>query len=372
VDSSPEAKAANAAYFAEQGITHEVADDAAIGEATPPVEATKPTEPIAPGTEGSEAEETVVDAETAADWESAQTDVKRKGKYARERQKNREIKAAKEQAESKAQQLERELAELKAKLEGGEHKPEDGKPGSTAPAPVAGQPAAAPDANAAPKFEEPEPIKPKYEDFANEDDQLLAFQEARDQYNRDVASWDRRRERFEEKAAADQARQVEQAKNSHEERMAKLNIAVAEIRTKHADFDAVVQDGRVFSQALSGVSTVVPGGLEAAYQLAKDPVKLKEFNNLTAETQILNGKPVPTQRAWDLALYLLGQVGVPLTPPSSSAPAGSPPAASPSSSQPREERPAPAPARGRSAETQRREDLLGDARRDQLAAELAR
>jgi len=43
VDNSPEAKAANKAYFEGQGVTHEVVDDAAAGEGNPPVETVKPT-----------------------------------------------------------------------------------------------------------------------------------------------------------------------------------------------------------------------------------------------------------------------------------------------------------------------------------------
>jgi len=356
VDSSPEAKAANAAYFAEQGITHEVADEAGKG-AAPTEETPKPAETAAPKPGEGEPADTVVDAETAADWESAQTDVKRKSRYAKERQEKRELK-------EKTQAQERELAELRAKLAAAAAV--ETKPGDTAP--PAGQPAA--DANAQ-TFTEPEPVEPKYEDFATEDDQLLAYQRALAKHGREWSRWDRRREKFEDTVAAQQSQKVEQAKKTHEERLAQLNQRVAEMRVTHPDFDDVLKNGTVLSMALSGVSTAVPGGLEAAYQLAKDPVKLKQFNELTAETQILDGKPVPTQKAWDLALYLLGQVGVPVTAPASPAPAGTPPAASPSSSsQPREEHPAIPPARGRASAEPRREDLSGDARRDRLAAAL--
>jgi hypothetical protein len=365
VDNSPEAKAANKAYFDAQGITHEVVDDAAAGDgAKPPAGETKPSETAAP-IPGSEPEDTVVDAETAADWESAKTDVKRQSRYAKERQEKRELKAANEK-------MARELAELKAKQNApaGEPKPDEPKPGSTAPAPAGDKPAAAADANAAPTFTEAEPAEPKYEDFANEDDQFAAYQTAVTKHSKEWNRWDRRREKFEEQAAADKVRSTEQAQTAQNARITQLQADLAEIRKELPDFDEVVKNGNVFTMALSGVSTSVPGGLKAAYQLAKDPVKLKDFNDRTSETQIVNGKPVPTQRAWDLALYLLGQVGVPLTPTPSSAPAGSPPAANTPSSQPREERAAPAPARGRASEEPRREDLAGDARRDRLAKEL--
>ncbi len=360
VDSSPEAKAANAAYFAEQGAAHEVKDGAAKGSGTPTEEAAKPAETAAPAT-GSEPADTVVDAETAADWDSAQTDAKRRSRYAKKRQEHKEL-------QEKTQVQERELAELRAKLAA--PATDQPKPGDTA-SPAAGAPAAT-DATAGEKFSEPEPAEPKYEDFANEDDQLLAYQKALAKHGRDWGRWDRRRDKFEETQAAKQSQQSEEARKAQETRLAQLNERIAEIRKLHPDFDDVLKNGTVLSMALSGVSTSVPGGLERAYLLAKDPVKLKQFNELTTETQMLNGKPIPTQKAWDLALYLLGQVEVPTAAETKSpAPAGTPPAASPSSSsQPREEQPAITPARGRASAEPRREDLSGDARRDQLAAEL--
>jgi hypothetical protein len=361
VDSSPEAKAANAAYFAEQGITHEV-KDSETGDAKPTEETTKPPATAAPAT-GSEPEETAVDAETAADWDSAQTDGKRKSRYAKKRQEARELKVKAEQLETKTQAQERELAELRAKLNQptGETKPGE------APA---GQPAAS--ATAEQKFTEPEPAEPKYEDFAAEDDQLLAYQKALAKHSREWSRWDRRREKFEETAQAEQTRKTEQVKTAREQRLAQLADRLTEVRKELPDFDAVMGDGAALSRALSAASTVVPGGLKAAYLLVKDPVKLKQFNEQTADTQKVNGQDVPTQGAYDLALYLLGQAAG-IAPAQSPAPAGTPPAASPSSSsQPREEQPAPAPARGRASAEPRREDLSGDARRDRLAAELGR
>lgn len=368
VDNSPEAKAANAAYFAGQGIESKVEDSAVAGQPeTPP--ATDKTPPAAaapvetkPG-EG-EVEEGQVDTETAADWESAQTDGKRKSRYAKKRQEARELKAANEK-------LERELAELKAKQT---PPATETKPGDKAP-PAAGTEAtppaaAAPDATAA-TFTEPEPVEPKYEDFANEDDQLLAWQKAVSKHTKEWSRWDRRRENFETQQAAAQTRRTEEAKTAREQRLAKLNENLTEIRTKHPDFDQVLQQGNILTAALSGASTVVPGGLEAAYLLAKDPDKLKQFNEQTSETQVVNGQKVPTQAAWDRALFLLGQITGSAAP--APAPAGSPPAASPSSSsQPREEPAAPRAARGRASDEPRREDLSGDERRDRLARELAR
>jgi hypothetical protein len=371
VDNSPETKAANKAYFDEQGVESNV-EDSGAGEPNPPVTSAPAPAAAAPAEakpgEG-EAEEAVVDTETAADWESAQTDGKRKSRYAKKRQEARELKVANTELETKAQRLERENAELKAKLDGkpaGEPKPSD-----TAP-PAAGSPpaAAAPEANAAEKFTEAEPVEPKYEDFAAAEDQLLEYQKALAKHGREWSRWDRRREKFEDSVAAKATEKANQAKTAREQRLAKLNESLAEIRTKHTDFDEVVKLGNVFTKALSGASTVVPGGLEAAYQLAKDPVKLKQFNELTAETTVVNGETVPTQRAWDLALYLLGQASS-SPAPAASAPAGSPPAAIPSSSsQPREEPAAPRAARGRASDEPPRTDLSGDARRDRLAKEL--
>lgn len=372
VDNSPEAKAANAAYFAEQGVESNVEDSAAAGAAAnPPVDDKAPPAAAAPETKPGEgeAEEGQVDTETAADWDSAQTDGRRKSRYAKKRQEARELKVANEK-------LERELAELKAK----QTPAPETKPGDTAP-PAAGSegkpPAAAASDATAETFTEPEPPEPKYEDYANEDDQLLAYQKALAKHTREWSRWDRKRENFEQQQAAAQARRTEEAKTLREQRLAKLNESLAEIRKVHTDFDEVLKQGNVLTPALSGASTVVPGGLEAAYQLAKDPVKLKQFNDLTAETQVVNGQTVPTQRAWDLALFLLGQAaGTPAAPAAAaaaSAPAGSPPAASPSSSsQPREEPAAPRAARGRASDEPRRDELSGDARRDRLAAELTR
>lgn len=352
VDNSPEAKAANAAYFAEQGITHEVTDDAAGAAADPPAGTEAPPAQAAPP---ADAEEGQVDTETAADWDSAQTDGKRKSRYAKKRQEARDLKA-------KTEAQDRELAELRAKLAAKDAPPSDDK---AAP----GTPPAAATASAA--FAEPEPVEPKYEDFANEDDQLLAYNKALAKHTREWSRWDRRRENFETQAAADQTRRTDEANKNRETRLTQLNQRLTEVRTELPDFDEVLKQGTVLSPALSAASTVVPGGLKAAYQLAKDPVKLKQFNELTAETQKVNGQDVPTQGAYDLALYLLGQAAG-TNPAPASAPAAPAAAIPSSSSQPREERPALPPARGRSTDEPRREDLSGDARRDMLARDLNR
>lgn len=371
VDNSPEAKAANAAYFAEQGIEPEVVDSAITGDAaTPPAKADEPPAAGAAAPNGAAAADTEVDiapdAETAADWDSAQTDGRRKSRYARKRQEAKELKA-------KTEQLERDLAEAKAKAAAPASEP---KPGDKAP-PAAGSEAtppaaAASDATAEEKFTEVEPVEPKYEDFANEEDQLLAYNKALAKHGREWARWDRRRDNHETKVADKATRQAEQARIAQNERLTQLTVKLAEIRATHPDFNQVTDKGNVFTPALSGVSTQIPGGLEAAYQLAKDPVKLKQFNEMTAETQVVNGKTLPTQRAWDVATYLLTQQAALHGSPAASAPAGSPPAAAPSSATlPREEPAAPIAARGRSADTPGRDNLSGDARRDQLAKQLA-
>ncbi len=219
-------------------------------------------------------------------------------------------------------------------------------------------------------FPEAEPTRPKYEDFANEDDQLLAFEEAKTEYLKKWYRWDRKREAFDDKAAADQAAKVTENQQKQTEYKTQLDKRVADARAEMPDFDAVVKGGTIFSPALSVASTIVPGGLKAAYLLAKDPAKLKEFNELTNATQAQNGRNVPTQDAYDLALYLLGQVASSAPPSAEPARAATPAATIPSAPPPREEPSAPRPARGRSADEPRREDLNGDARRDRLAAEL--
>lgn len=364
VDQSPEVIAANKAYFEAQGVeakveTSETGDQVETPPATP---AGTPPAAAAPSGTG-EADDTVVDAETAADWESAHDDGRRKSRYAKKRQEARELKASNER-------LERELAELKAKPAA----PAEPKPGDIAPPAAGGEAnppaAAAPDANAEEKFSEAEPPEPQYADFAAEDDQLLAYNQALAKHGREWSRWDRRREKFEDGVAAAKARKAEQAQTAQNERLTKLGEALTEVRTQHPDFDTVTDKGNVFSLAIQGVSTVLPGGLNLVYQLAKDPVKLKQFNDATAETVEVNGKKVPTQRAWDLAIFMLGQVAG----PSAAAPpaAGSPPAAAPSgSSKPREEPAAPTAARGRASAEPTRDNLTGDQRRDMLAKQLA-
>lgn len=366
VDSSPEAKAANAEYFKSQGIDHEVEETSVDGKATPP--ATDKEKPVAAAPTGDgETGETEVDAETAAEWESAQTDVRRKSRMAKKRQEAREYKTKFEEQATKTQQLERELAELKA------GKPSatppagstENKPGETPPATDIKPPATG-DA-AQPKFEEAEPQVPKFEDFAAEDDQYLAYQQALVKHQKEWTRWDRKRERFEETQATVQAQKTQEAKTAREQRLAKLNADIAEVRTKYPDFDAVVQNGNVVSQALSGASTFVPGGVEAVYLLAKDPDKLKQFNEQTAETVEVDGKKVPTQRAWDLAIFLLGQLTGSIATAKPAAPAGSPPAVPTSNNPPREEPAAPRAARGRTSDEPGRDQLTGDQRRDLLA-----
>jgi hypothetical protein len=367
VDNSPEAKAANAAYFAEQGLAPEVVDSAdAVAAAAPPVEAVAP--PVAgapaPAGEADAADAIAADTETVADWDSAQTDGKRLNRYARKRQEAKVLKAANEK-------LERDLAELKAAKPA---PPAETKPGDAPP--VAGTEAkppavAAPAAVATEAFTEPEPVKPKYEDFANQDDQLLAYQDALFEHTRKVSAWDRRREKFEDNVVAQKTQKANETRTAQNERITRLTAALSEIRVTHPDFDTVTNKGNVFTPALSGASTAIPGGLDAAYRLAKDPVKLKQFNEMTSETQVVDGKTLPTQRAWDVGVYLLQQmVGSPAA--AAPGPAGSPPAASPSSSSPpREEPAAPRAARGRTSDEPGRDNLSGDARRDLQAKQLS-
>jgi hypothetical protein len=350
VDNSPEAKAANAAYFAEQGITHEVQDDAAPASTDPATEKTPPATSAAPD------EDAELDAieeqlkQTAATTGQATTDGKRESSIAKARRERRELKAANEK-------LERELAELKAKP--AETKPAETKPSEPAAAPAAAEPAAT--------FAEPEPPEPKYEDFATSDDQLLAYQQALAKHTREWTRWDRKREAFETNAAAEAKRKTDQAAEQQNQRLTKLNERLTAVRTEHPDFDEVTKKGEVLSLALQAASTVLPDGLKLAYALAKDPAKLQQFNDLTKATQKVQGRDIPTQESYDLAMFLFGQMS------GSTAPAAAPAAAAPPSSpQPREEPPAPRPARGRASDEPRREDLSGDARRDRLRQELAR
>jgi predicted RNase H-like HicB family nuclease len=355
VDASPEAKKANEAYFAEQGVTHEAKDDATPGQPATPPAAAPPASAAAPPAQASETvaePEVVPDAETVAEWESDQTDGKRLSRTARKNQKTRAL----------IEENERLKAELAAKT---------AKPDAAA-TPPASEPAPAPAAaeSTAEAFTEAEPVEPKYEDFATEDDQLIAYNRALAKHTRELSRWDRRREAHEAKVAADkERRETAQAQEIQNARLTELNGKLDVIRKEFPDFDDVVQHGNALSQALQAASTVAPGGLKAAYLLAKDPAKLAEFNELTKETQKVKGRDVPTQDAYNLALYLLGQAAGLPAPASAAPPAAAIPS---SSSQPREERPAPVPARGRAAGEQRREDLSGDARRDQLAAELGR
>lgn len=347
VDQSPEAIAANAAYFAEQGVSHAASVEGVDVVATPP--AAPAASVAAPGTEA--ATEAEVDAETAAEWESDQTDGKRLSRQAKKRKEARDQKV--------------EIDRLKAELAARPAAP------ATPATPAASEPPAASAAGAiaTEAFAEVEPAEPKYEDYAAEEDQLLAYNRALAKHGRDWSRWDRKREAHDTKVEADKARQTEQATTARNTRLEQLNQRLAEVRVELPDFDAVLKNGAELSPALSAASTVVPGGLKAAYQLMKDPAKLKQFNELTAETQKVQGRDVPTQGAYDLALYLLGQAtNLSGAPPASAA---TPPAAAiPSTAvQPREESPAIPPARGRAAATPTRSDLSGDARRDALARE---
>lgn len=368
VDASPEVVEANKAYFAEQGVTiDEVKTESDTGDQPPAADKDKKpaaAAAAAPAGEGeghAEGDDTPVDAETAADWESAQTDGKRKSRYAKERLKRRETLAENER-------LKAENAALKAP------KPEEKKPTDA----TASNPATpATDATAAETFSEPEPKEPQYEDFANEDDQLLAFNKALTKFGRDAAAWDRRRERFEEKAQAAKTRRDEEAttakaKNADaaKARAARVTEDIKKVTEEFPDFEAVVQGGNVLSRGLQAAAAIVPDGVRLAYLLAKDPAKLKQFNEMTAATVEVNGETLATHEAYQLAIYCLGQVASSL--PAKDAPAGTP-AATPSSQQPREEPPATRPARGRSAGDRRREDITDpDERRDLLAADLAR
>jgi hypothetical protein len=358
VDNSPEAKAANAAYFAEQDITHEVTDDAAEGDTKSPADtsAAAAAPPAKTGEEAAAAPE--VDAETAAEWDSDKTDVQRKSRSAKIRQERREFKTQAEQEKARADKAERELAELKA-----------GKPADKVdPKP---EERAAPPAEAATPatFSEAEPPEPKYEDFATSDDQLLAYQQALAKHTREWTRWDRRREAFETNAAAEAKRKTDQAAEQHNQRLTKLNERLAVVRAEHPDFDEVTKLGNVMSLALQAASVDLPDGLKLAYQLAKDPAKLQQFNDLTKATQKIQGRDMYTPEAYNLAMFLFGQMSGSPAPAAAATPAA---AASTSSPQPREEPPAPRPARGRASDEPRMEDLSGDARRDRLAAGVSR
>lgn len=368
VDNSPEAQAANRAYFESKGETYEVKGGASETTKTPASQQTPPAPGAAPAADADEAEldaleEQLVRQASAAPG-SASPDGKKESSVARARRERRELKA----------ENERLLAELATAKAAAKPTPPETPPASGTPAAAAAPASAAAEAGApaAETFSEPEPVMPKYEDFANEDDQLLAFNTALAQHTKDWGRWDRKRERFEEKAADAAAQRKTQADQQQNERLTALNARLAEVRGEFPDFDTVLQQGNVLSPALSAASTFVPGGLKAAYLLAKDPAKLKAFNEQTAATRKVNGQDVPTQDAYDLALYLLGQIAGPSAsapaPSASPAPTGSIPSAP---TPPREEPPAPRPARGRAADEPRRTDLSGDARRDRLAAELA-
>lgn len=370
VDSSPETQAANKAYFEAQGVTHEATASDAADTQPPPVDDPAKPAGAAPVVVDGEADldelEQQVEQSAAADGGAASHDGKKKeNSVARVRRERRELKVERDELKAKADKLERDLADAKA------GKPNEPPAPGTPPAgsPAAAAPAAEAGALATEVFPEAEPKEPQYEDFAAEEDQLLAYQRATTKYAKDWGRWDRKREAFDVEAANKAAAQTTQVQQRKTERLTKLNERLVEVRAEYADFDATLKNGDVLSPALSAASTVVPGGLKAAYLLAKDPVKLKEFNEKTAASQKVNGRDVPTQDAYDLALYLLGQA-TGSAPPGAPAAAASPAASIPSAPTPREEAPAPTPARGRAEPPARRSDLSGDARRDMLAREL--
>lgn len=230
---------------------------------------------------------------------------------------------------------EQENATLKAELD---------RLRTQAPVPAAAAPAPAP--AAAPPEPEPElRAKPKFEDFADSEDQLDAFTTANGEWLLDKREFERDKvKRAEEKRTAPQ-REAEAAAQAEQQRVSEQFVQRATaVRQEHPTFDQEIVASKPTPTVVS-VVTRQKDGPTLALWLARNPDELEAVNALT----ILS--PTATQAEKNDAVadviaemgrirYLISQQGMTERPTNREVPPPAPPATPPANTQP----PAPAAA----------------------------
>ncbi len=230
---------------------------------------------------------------------------------------------------------EQELATLRAENE--RLKTQAPQPASATPPPAAAPPTPEP----APELR----AKPKFEDFAESDDQLAAFTEAVGDWTYDKREFDKAKAVREEEVRTAPAREAKAAADAEQQEIARKFVdQVTVVRQQHPTFNeeiALIPPTPVMVQTV----TRQRDGAELALWLARNPDELADLNEKTRLPD--NFTPQQHREAVSTALMELGRIrwmkdrdGMPERPTSREAAPPPPPAAAPPNQTP----PAPAAA----------------------------
>lgn len=362
-----EEQLATAAHFEQKGYEVEVVPEegeapAEVAPETVPPAAVAPADTAPPDDQ--------LDPESRADWQSANNDGERLGKYAKRTKQLHELKTTVSEKEAEIERLKQELATRAT----APATPPLSPPASVVPPSTEQPKPEAPAPIKAKEFEKAKPARPTIEDFADEVDPHAALAAAAMNYADQVSDWKDEKRAFEDsesiRVRTETQQQEQQAREGNERKQF--------IQTRFADAVREYPDLTEKTAGVAWPSVVryllteeIPDGFKIGYQLAKPEnaalvaeliSKLPETNDPNVALRLLNE-----------GRRLMGTIEYRLAHPASAPPAAPPAAAAPpappvppSVPPPRREEAAPLPVRAHGVPAVRPEDVNpmdSDARR---------